>query len=213
MTYTHTPRLQQTLTTSSVHSLEQHPGCSKTSRYGYTDAPLTLCQSHKRAGMYTIRDGRVLVSTRDGKGETRLLFPPVLRSVSCFLTYTRRKLHRHLYPCTRHELLVLRRRPQALWYRQAEMRYTRAEVCACGLEPRIYKHVAERLCPSDPVAQRAQRKGGSSRGLKSAATVGYKGGRNLSLSNHAEKWMSTLRYTMMRFILQRPGQPWKLRHI
>eukprot|EP00752_Nemacystus_decipiens_P011347 g10083.t2 len=48
----------------------QHPGCGKTPRYGHEGAPAILCQSHKRAGMYTTRDGRVLVSTRDGKGVT-----------------------------------------------------------------------------------------------------------------------------------------------
>ncbi|CAM9205417.1 unnamed protein product [Ectocarpus sp. 12 AP-2014] len=44
----------------------KHAGCTRTPRYGLKNGPLTLCQSHKRAGLYTVRDGVLLVATRDG---------------------------------------------------------------------------------------------------------------------------------------------------
>ncbi|CAM9802249.1 unnamed protein product [Ectocarpus sp. 6 AP-2014] len=44
----------------------KHAGCTRTPRYGRKNGPLTLCQSHKRAGLYTVRDGVLLVATRDG---------------------------------------------------------------------------------------------------------------------------------------------------
>ncbi|CAN0036320.1 unnamed protein product, partial [Ectocarpus sp. 8 AP-2014] len=44
----------------------EHPGCENPPRYGHKDGPDTLCQVHKKAGMYTTRDGKLLMATRDG---------------------------------------------------------------------------------------------------------------------------------------------------
>ncbi|CAM9540340.1 unnamed protein product, partial [Ectocarpus sp. 8 AP-2014] len=44
----------------------ERPGCENPPRYGHKDGPETLCQIHKKAGMYTTRDGKLLMATRDG---------------------------------------------------------------------------------------------------------------------------------------------------
>ncbi|CAM9580199.1 unnamed protein product, partial [Ectocarpus sp. 4 AP-2014] len=44
----------------------EYPGCENPARYGHKDGPETLCQIHKKAGMYTTRDGKLLMATRDG---------------------------------------------------------------------------------------------------------------------------------------------------
>ncbi|CAM9662959.1 unnamed protein product [Scytosiphon promiscuus] len=41
-------------------------GCQRTPRYGVKDGPARFCQGHKIAGMYTRRDGVLLMATRDG---------------------------------------------------------------------------------------------------------------------------------------------------
>jgi len=70
-----TPIHPNPLNCPSRSSLDQHPGCDKIARYGRVGAPLTVCRSHKRAHMYTIRDGRLLMSMRDGKrGEEALQY-------------------------------------------------------------------------------------------------------------------------------------------
>lgn len=52
----------------------QHPGCSKTAKYGPRDATPTACQAHKRAGQFTTnRHGELLKATRDGTGTLWLL--------------------------------------------------------------------------------------------------------------------------------------------
>lgn len=51
---------------------QQHLGCIRAPKYGHKDGPLSLCQSHKRVGMYTNRNGKLLIATREGSGE--LLF-------------------------------------------------------------------------------------------------------------------------------------------
>lgn len=33
---------------------------------------MSFCQHHKRAGMYTARNGKLFVATNDGNGELRL---------------------------------------------------------------------------------------------------------------------------------------------
>ncbi|CAB1109573.1 unnamed protein product [Ectocarpus sp. CCAP 1310/34] len=48
----------------------KHAGCFRALRYGRKNGPLMLCQSHKRAGLYTVRDGVLLVATRDGSGRS-----------------------------------------------------------------------------------------------------------------------------------------------
>lgn len=49
----------------------QIAGCERTPRYGVPGQPLSFCQGHKRAGMYTCREGELFVATRDGSGEPR----------------------------------------------------------------------------------------------------------------------------------------------
>ncbi|CAM9549821.1 unnamed protein product, partial [Ectocarpus sp. 12 AP-2014] len=44
----------------------EHGECNGTPQYGGHDGPLTFCRAHKRAGMYTTRDGVLYVATRDG---------------------------------------------------------------------------------------------------------------------------------------------------
>ncbi|CAM9324488.1 unnamed protein product [Ectocarpus sp. 12 AP-2014] len=44
----------------------EHGECDGTPQYGGHDGPLTFCRAHKRAGMYTTRDGVLFVATRDG---------------------------------------------------------------------------------------------------------------------------------------------------
>ncbi|CAM9662907.1 unnamed protein product [Scytosiphon promiscuus] len=44
----------------------EHDGCQRTPRYGIEGEPLSFCQGHKRAGMYTCRDGELFIATRDG---------------------------------------------------------------------------------------------------------------------------------------------------
>lgn len=44
------------------------PGCMGTAKYGPRGGPSTFCPLHKRAGMFTTRDGKLLVATRDGRG-------------------------------------------------------------------------------------------------------------------------------------------------
>lgn len=61
---------------------QQHPGCIRTPKYGHKDGPLSLCQSHKRVGMYTNRNGKLLIATREGSGE--LLF--ALRGAFLWIT-------------------------------------------------------------------------------------------------------------------------------
>lgn len=46
----------------------QYDSCDGTPRYGKRDGPLNYCQTHKRAGLYTVRDGVLYVATRDGSG-------------------------------------------------------------------------------------------------------------------------------------------------
>ena len=48
--------------------MSQFVGCWSTPKYGKRQGPLSFCQHHKRAGMYTNRDGQLLVATRDGNG-------------------------------------------------------------------------------------------------------------------------------------------------
>lgn len=48
---------------------KQHPGCIRTPTYGHSDGPLSFCQSHKKAGMYTNPNGNLLMATRDGNGK------------------------------------------------------------------------------------------------------------------------------------------------
>lgn len=47
----------------------QFAGCQRTPRYGQKDGPARFCQGHKVAGMYTRRDGVLLMATRDGTGK------------------------------------------------------------------------------------------------------------------------------------------------
>lgn len=51
----------------------QYGGCDGTPRYGTRDGPLSFCQTHKRAGLYTTRDGELYVATRDGSGRSLAL--------------------------------------------------------------------------------------------------------------------------------------------
>eukprot|EP00752_Nemacystus_decipiens_P011254 g10002.t1 len=45
----------------------QYPGCCKSAKYGLRDEPPIACQSHKRAGQFTVnRRGELLMATRDG---------------------------------------------------------------------------------------------------------------------------------------------------
>ncbi|CAN0424047.1 unnamed protein product [Ascophyllum nodosum] len=44
----------------------QHPGCSQSPSYGMKSGSPNFCSSHKRSGMFTIRDGTLVVATRDG---------------------------------------------------------------------------------------------------------------------------------------------------
>ncbi|CBN74257.1 EsV-1-7 [Ectocarpus siliculosus] len=54
----------------------QHGECDGTPRYGGHDGPLTFCRAHKRAGMYTTRDGVLYVATRDGSAFRKDPGPP-----------------------------------------------------------------------------------------------------------------------------------------
>lgn len=56
-----------------MHYQKQYTGCLKSPKYGPKDGPLRFCQSHKRAGMYTNRNGNTLVASRDGNGEIIVL--------------------------------------------------------------------------------------------------------------------------------------------
>jgi len=54
---------------SSVIDLWQFTGCFNTPKYGQRKGPLKFCPKHKRFGMYTNRNGQLLLATRDGTGE------------------------------------------------------------------------------------------------------------------------------------------------
>lgn len=47
---------------------EQVLGCEKSPRYGHGEEPPVVCQNHKKAGMFTVRDGKMMMATRDGSG-------------------------------------------------------------------------------------------------------------------------------------------------
>ncbi|CAM9662837.1 unnamed protein product, partial [Scytosiphon promiscuus] len=47
------------------------PGCMKSPRYGYGDELPVVCHSHKKAGMVTVRDGKIMMATRDGSAFKR----------------------------------------------------------------------------------------------------------------------------------------------
>lgn len=51
------------------------PGCMGTGKYGPRGGPFSFCPLHKRAGMFTTRDGKLLVATRDGRGGFSKGFP------------------------------------------------------------------------------------------------------------------------------------------
>lgn len=52
-----------------VRVTPQHVGCIKPPRYGAKDEPAAFCQRHKRAGMFGMHDGKLMMATRDGNGE------------------------------------------------------------------------------------------------------------------------------------------------
>lgn len=47
----------------------QFGGCNGAPLYGTREGPLIFCQTHKRAGLFTVRDGEIFLATRDGSGK------------------------------------------------------------------------------------------------------------------------------------------------
>ena len=48
---------------------KQYAGCDSAPLYGVKGGPQSFCREHKRAGMFTSRNGELLVATRDGSGK------------------------------------------------------------------------------------------------------------------------------------------------
>ena len=60
------------LINTPLPSALQYAECNRTPRYGTKEGVLSFCQHHKRKGMYIVRNGVLLVATRDGSGEPLL---------------------------------------------------------------------------------------------------------------------------------------------
>lgn len=84
--YVNSRKGTEQFTSAVLNPCVQHPGCSRSARYGPRDEPPIACQSHKKCGQFTInRDGELLVATRhgDGKPTEMLRFCDVFQSNNC----------------------------------------------------------------------------------------------------------------------------------
>ena len=73
------------------NGIEQYARCDGTPGYGPRAGPQSFCREHKRAGMFTCRNGVLLVATRDGSGKLWALHAPTHDSIYMRSTGTRYK--------------------------------------------------------------------------------------------------------------------------